>query len=110
MSGELTLDGPGSSPVHGVSWKTSIGTNNMRPDLYQAETKRIATQQGALLRQAKDILAEGRTLTLLEKGGVLHALQVLIENAIGKACLNSANTPCRTSHTHENLPHQGKGT
>jgi hypothetical protein len=57
----------------------------MRPDLYQAETDRIATQQGALLRQAKDILAQGRTLTLLEQGGVLHALQVLIENAIGKA-------------------------
>jgi uncharacterized protein YutE (UPF0331/DUF86 family) len=57
----------------------------MRPDLYQAETQRIATQQGALLRQAKDILAQGRALSPLEQGGVLHALQVLIENAIGKA-------------------------
>jgi uncharacterized protein YutE (UPF0331/DUF86 family) len=42
-------------------------------------------QQGALLRQAKDILAQGRPLSPLEQGGVLHALQVLIENAIGKA-------------------------
>jgi uncharacterized protein YutE (UPF0331/DUF86 family) len=57
----------------------------MRPDLYQAETARIANQQGALLRQARDILAQGRTLSPLEQGGVLHALQILIENAIGKA-------------------------
>jgi uncharacterized protein YutE (UPF0331/DUF86 family) len=57
----------------------------MRPDLYQAETQRVAAQQGALLRQAKDLLAQGRSLTLLEQGGVLHALQILIENAIGKA-------------------------
>jgi uncharacterized protein YutE (UPF0331/DUF86 family) len=57
----------------------------MRPDLYQSETDRIAVQQGALLRQAKDILAQGRALSPLEQGGVLHALQVLVENAIGKA-------------------------
>ena len=57
----------------------------MRLDLYQAETDRIATQQGTLLRQAKNILAQGQSLSQLEQGGVLHALQVLIENAIGKA-------------------------
>lgn len=57
----------------------------MRPDLYQAETARVATQQSALLHQAKEILAQGRALSPLEQGGVLHALQVLIENAIGKA-------------------------
>ena len=57
----------------------------MRLDLYQAETARIASEQGALLAQAKAILAQGRPLTPLEQGGVLHALQVLIENAIGKA-------------------------
>jgi uncharacterized protein YutE (UPF0331/DUF86 family) len=57
----------------------------MRPDLYQAETARVATQQSALLHQAKEILAQGRSLSPLEQGGVLHALQVLIENAIGKA-------------------------
>jgi hypothetical protein len=38
-----------------------------------------------LLAQAKAILSEGRALTPLEQGGVLHALQILIENAIGKA-------------------------
>jgi uncharacterized protein YutE (UPF0331/DUF86 family) len=57
----------------------------MRPDLYQAETARVAAQQGVLLREAKDIVAQGRALSPLEQGGVLHALQVLIENAIGKA-------------------------
>ena len=57
----------------------------MRPDLYQADTARVATQQSALLHQAKEILAQGRALSPLEQGGVLHALQVLIENAIGKA-------------------------
>ncbi|MFM2036792.1 MAG: hypothetical protein RL459_2057 [Pseudomonadota bacterium] len=57
----------------------------MRLDLYQAETARIAAEQGALLAQARVILTEGRSLTPLEQAGVLHALQVLIENAIGKA-------------------------
>jgi len=57
----------------------------MRLDLYQAETARIANEQGALLAQAKAILKQGRELTPLEQGGVLHALQILIENAIGKA-------------------------
>jgi uncharacterized protein YutE (UPF0331/DUF86 family) len=57
----------------------------MRLDLYQAETARIAAEQGALLTQAKAIVQQGRTLTPLEQGGVLHALQILIENAIGKA-------------------------
>lgn len=57
----------------------------MRLDLYQAETARIAAEQSALLVQAKAILQQGRALTPLEQGGVLHALQILIENAIGKA-------------------------
>ncbi len=57
----------------------------MRLDLYQAETARIATEQSALLDLAKQRLAEGLMLTPLEQNGVLHALQVLIENAIGKA-------------------------
>ena len=57
----------------------------MRLDLYQAETARIAADQSALLSQAKTILNQGRALTPLEQSGVLHALQILIENAIGKA-------------------------
>lgn len=57
----------------------------MRLDLYQAEAARVAREQQALLEQARAILAQGRSLTPLEQGGVLHALQVLVENAIGKA-------------------------
>jgi uncharacterized protein YutE (UPF0331/DUF86 family) len=57
----------------------------MRLDLYQAETARIATEQAALLMQAREIMAQSSTLSLLEQSGVLHALQILIENAIGKA-------------------------
>lgn len=57
----------------------------MRLDLYQAETARIAAEQTALLDQARDLMAAGRSLTPLEQSGVLHALQVLVENAIGKA-------------------------
>ena len=56
----------------------------MRLDLYQAETARIAAAHSALLSQANAILESGRALTPLKKSGVLHALQVLIENAIGK--------------------------
>ncbi len=57
----------------------------MRLDLYQAETARIATEQSALLALAKQRLEDGLTLSPLEQSGVLHALQVLIENAIGKS-------------------------
>lgn len=57
----------------------------MRLDLYQAETARIATEQSALPGMAEQRLAQGLLLTPLEQNGVLHALQVLIENAIGKA-------------------------
>ena len=57
----------------------------MRVDLYQAETARIATEQSALLALAKQCLVDGLALSPLEQSGVLHALQILIENAIGKA-------------------------
>ena len=57
----------------------------MRLELYHAETARIATEQSALLDVAKQRLTEGLMLTPLEQNGVLHALQVLVENAIGKA-------------------------
>lgn len=57
----------------------------MRLELYQAETVRIATEQTALLTLARQRLLDGQPLSPLEQSGVLHALQVLIENAIGKA-------------------------
>lgn len=57
----------------------------MRLDLYQAETAFIAQQQAALLDEACAILLSERPLSRLEENGVLHAIQVLVENAIGKA-------------------------
>lgn len=71
----------------------------MRLDLYQAETARIAAEQAALLAQARAILAQGRPLTPLEQSGVLHAWQILIENAIGKAkqLLKAHNQPVPVS-------------
>ncbi|MEQ1591139.1 MAG: DUF86 domain-containing protein [Thiobacillaceae bacterium] len=70
----------------------------MRLDLYQAETARIAAEQAALLTLARELMAQ-RSLSLLEQGGVLHALQVLIENAIGKAkqLLKAHNEPVPVS-------------
>ena len=57
----------------------------MRLELYQAETAQIASEYSSLLDEARQQLSAGATLSRLEQNGVLHALQVLIENAIGKA-------------------------
>lgn len=57
----------------------------MRLEAYLAETRQLAERQCALLNQAAKRLSEGDTLSDLEENGVLHALQVLTENAIGKA-------------------------
>ena len=68
----------------------------MRLDLYQAETAQIATEQEALLDEARLKLIGGITLSGLEQNGVLHALQVLIENAIGKARQSKFSRPLRS--------------
>ncbi|MDD2799978.1 MAG: DUF86 domain-containing protein [Methylobacter sp.] len=57
----------------------------MRLDLYQAESERIANEQMALLLEAKQRILAGSPISRLEQNGVLHALQVLIENAISKS-------------------------
>lgn len=71
----------------------------MRLELYQAETARVAAAQSALLVQVREILAQGRSLNALEQSGMLHALQVLIENAIGKSkqILKARNEPVPVS-------------
>lgn len=71
----------------------------MRLDLYQSETERVASEQGHLLDEARARLSSGGALSPLEESGVLHALQVLIENAIGKAknLLKAANEPVPVS-------------
>lgn len=57
----------------------------MRLDLYQAETALIAQDQSSLLDEARMTLLAGGNLSRLEQNGVLHAIQVLVENAVGKA-------------------------
>jgi uncharacterized protein YutE (UPF0331/DUF86 family) len=57
----------------------------MRLDLYHAETAVIAREQAAMLVEARERVLAGGSLSRLEQNGVLHALQVLVENAIGKA-------------------------
>ena len=55
----------------------------MRLDLFPAECWRIASEQSALLQEARQKLLTQQTLSKLEQNGVLHGLQVLIETAIG---------------------------
>lgn len=71
----------------------------MRLDLYQAETARIAVEQTELLNEARRKRLSGEMLSRLEQNGVLHALQLLVENAIGKAkqLLKAANEPVPVS-------------
>jgi len=57
----------------------------MRLDLYQAETAVIAREQAAMLAEARERMLADGSLSRLEQNGVLHALQVLVKNAIGKA-------------------------
>jgi len=71
----------------------------MRLDIYQAETECLAREQSAMLDDAQLKLQAGRLLSPLEQGGILLALQRLIENAIGKAkhSLKAAREPVPVS-------------
>ena len=57
----------------------------MRLELYQQETERLARDLQAMLDDVSQRLHQQQALSALEQAGVLHALQVLTENAIGKA-------------------------
>lgn len=57
----------------------------MRLDVYQQEAAQLARYQSEILADARKKLMAGDTLSRLEQNGVLHALQVLVENTIGKA-------------------------
>ena len=57
----------------------------MQLDIYLQETKQLAEKNVILLDEVRQRLANGEQLSNLEQAGILHALQVLIENAIGKA-------------------------
>lgn len=57
----------------------------MRLDVYQEETERTAHYQSEILEVVRAKLLSGEYLSRLEQNGMLHALQVLVENAIGKS-------------------------
>jgi uncharacterized protein YutE (UPF0331/DUF86 family) len=57
----------------------------MQLELYQQETERLARDLQAMLDEVSLRLHHQQSLSALEQAGVLHALQVLTANAIGKA-------------------------
>lgn len=59
--------------------------NSTLLDLYLKETAVLASQNQQLLEGARERLIKGEKLSRLEEAGVVHTLQILIENAIGKA-------------------------
>lgn len=54
-------------------------------ELYQQETEKLAERNGKLLNELHDKLDSTEELSIIEEQAMLHALQVIIENAIGKA-------------------------
>ena len=57
----------------------------MKIELYQAETEKLCRLHQNILEEARDRLQSGDNFSNMEKQGIIHSLQVLIENAIGKA-------------------------
>jgi len=57
----------------------------MKIELYQAETEKMCRLHQSVLDEARQRLEIGDHFSNMEKLGIIHALQVLIENAIGKA-------------------------
>lgn len=56
----------------------------MKIELYQAETEKTCRFHQSILDEVSARLKQADTLSNLETNGVIHSLQVLIENAIGK--------------------------
>ena len=54
-------------------------------ELYQEETEKLAERNGTLLNELHNKLVQTAELSIIEEQAMLHALQVIIENAIGKA-------------------------
>lgn len=54
-------------------------------ELYQKETEKLAERNGKLLKELRNKLMQTSDFTLIEEQAMLHALQIIIENAIGKA-------------------------
>jgi len=59
----------------------------MKTELYQAETEKLCRLHESILDEACRRLNAGNHFSDMEKQGIIHSLQVLVENAIGKAKL-----------------------
>jgi Mlc titration factor MtfA (ptsG expression regulator) len=83
---------------YGPIWKTIIGTLIMYLELYQKETEKLAERNGKLLKELRNKLMQNPDFSLIEEQAMLHALQIIIENAIGKArhLLKTKNEKCRS--------------
>lgn len=57
----------------------------MNLTLYQQQSEKLAKFNGYLLDEAAQRLKQSNSFTSMEEMGILHSLQVIIENAIGKA-------------------------
>lgn len=60
------------------------GSIIMQLNLYLQETRQITRYQLDILDQVNQLFYKNGQLSPLEMNGALHALQILIENAIGK--------------------------
>jgi uncharacterized protein YutE (UPF0331/DUF86 family) len=54
-------------------------------ELYQKETEKFVERNGKLLNELHNKLVQTAELSVMEEQAMLHALQIIIENAIGKA-------------------------
>ena len=54
-------------------------------ELYQQETEKLAERNGKMLNELRNKLVHTAEFSMIEEQAMLHALQVIIENAIGKA-------------------------
>lgn len=54
-------------------------------ELYQKETEKLAERNGRLLNELHNKLVQSAEFSIIEEQAMLHTLQVIIENAIGKA-------------------------
>ena len=57
----------------------------MKIELYQAETEKMCRFHKKILDEAQQRLDADDSFSDMEKLGIIHALQVIIENSIGKA-------------------------
>jgi len=52
----------------------------MKIDLYQAETEKTCLFHEKILKQAYDVFVDNKELSEMEFQGVIHSLQVIVEN------------------------------